>query len=895
MDALRDKFATQSNSVRRAFREVAQPGCEAAPKVLCVASPSLIRRQDRITKSQIRRLLHNLNLVGVGPKVVTELFNAIDIDGNGSIDYREFKVAFGEGICGGGYQGMDVFRGEESHLANVKSRSLRNGLREMGLNSAIEELRARMATQHMKVRTAFRALDRDCSGTLERGEMRALLESYHIKLSDADMDRLMAQIDTDGSGKISYREFNEYFGADIAGGKFKNAGGMESALATAEEKRAEKHEEARKECCHSYHQNWTTADFMNAMETIMMTRARTVRRIFRVADNDKSGCIDAQEWHAALCQMNLEMSPSKAKEFFDALDKNGDGRINYREFVNAFGDIVAGYRDTGIMTAHLARQEKAKAEFGNMMHQPRHVPKVPRYTVHQIKELVARRLGGKYKSACTAFRHIDMNKGGCLDKDELRRFIKDLNVELVEEDYEMLYRELDCDANGSINYDEFLYWFGEAICGAPWQANESTGLCTEGVPHAVNRTPKPPLLSVKEALRLLHVKLTENSTSVNKVFKRYNKGRSTKLSRKQFKLMFDNYHLHVNDEVITEIVRHLQRRHGDLPNDGSGVSFALFVKEFGKSIAGEAFVGVIDRNPGPGELCRELKPTPKCTAKEARAMLITKLITNFKHNRTAFTRFNLARDHAMSKDELRYALTHYHIHLSDAEFKEFVKEFDQDDNGIIDFREFISVVGAEVSGTQDNGLSVRMQAADDRQKERLKDLNKQLERQSFDHSESESESEIDEEGRHHHFHIHHHKGDRRLPKGVQYHTPTDEVFEQPESHCPSSTCYSNVNDNLAFLETKTRRKLQHAIMLANQETVPGDVRWTQAPIITARRSQQALRKARCLKDMDQATTNWDIAKETTSSKVALHSKHWRNPPARHFHRAVSEPLIITHR
>lgn len=27
IEALKDKFATQSNSVRRAFREVAQPGC----------------------------------------------------------------------------------------------------------------------------------------------------------------------------------------------------------------------------------------------------------------------------------------------------------------------------------------------------------------------------------------------------------------------------------------------------------------------------------------------------------------------------------------------------------------------------------------------------------------------------------------------------------------------------------------------------------------------------------------------------------------------------------------------------------------------------------------------------------------------------------------------------
>ena len=36
MEALRDKFATQSNSVRRAFREVAQPGCSCADEILCV-------------------------------------------------------------------------------------------------------------------------------------------------------------------------------------------------------------------------------------------------------------------------------------------------------------------------------------------------------------------------------------------------------------------------------------------------------------------------------------------------------------------------------------------------------------------------------------------------------------------------------------------------------------------------------------------------------------------------------------------------------------------------------------------------------------------------------------------------------------------------------------------
>ncbi len=174
--------------------------------------------------------------MGVGPKVLTEVFNTIDVDRNGSIDYREFKDAFGEGICGGGYEGMDVFHGEKSHIENIKNRCLRNSPRNMKLETAITELRTRMATQHTKVKTAFRALDRDSSGKLEKGELLLLLKNYHIKLRDADVDKLIARIDTDNSGKVSYREFNNFFGSDIAGSAFGNSTAMNSGLGRIEDK-----------------------------------------------------------------------------------------------------------------------------------------------------------------------------------------------------------------------------------------------------------------------------------------------------------------------------------------------------------------------------------------------------------------------------------------------------------------------------------------------------------------------------------------------------------------------------------------------------------------------------------------------------------------------------------
>lgn len=173
--------------------------------------------------------------------------------------------------------------------------------------------------------------------------------------------------------------------------------------------------------------------------------------------------------------------------------------------------------------------------------------------------------------------------------------------------------------------------------------------------------------------------------------------------------------------------------------NGNGLDFPLFVKEFGKSIAGEAFIGVMNLNSGSADVRKETKPTPKCTAKQARAMLVEKLVTNFKDSRNAFARFNPARDNAMTTTKLRSVLTQYHIHLSDDEFAKLAKEFDESDSGLVNFQKFISVVGAEVGGMADDGLSAKMQAAADMQRAKFKHFHKDLGHQSFESSDSESE------------------------------------------------------------------------------------------------------------------------------------------------------------
>ena len=57
------------------------------------------------------------------------------------------------------------------------------------------------------MREAFKKLDRDGSGTVERDEMRVMLRMYNIGCSDDDFEDLIQKYDKNGDGKFSYGEF----------------------------------------------------------------------------------------------------------------------------------------------------------------------------------------------------------------------------------------------------------------------------------------------------------------------------------------------------------------------------------------------------------------------------------------------------------------------------------------------------------------------------------------------------------------------------------------------------------------------------------------------------------------------------------------------------------------
>jgi len=71
----------------------------------------------------------------------------------------------------------------------------------------LEEEDAEAMTQELK--EAFRLYDREGNGYITTGTLREILAALDDKLSSDDLDGIITEIDTDGSGTVDFDEFME--------------------------------------------------------------------------------------------------------------------------------------------------------------------------------------------------------------------------------------------------------------------------------------------------------------------------------------------------------------------------------------------------------------------------------------------------------------------------------------------------------------------------------------------------------------------------------------------------------------------------------------------------------------------------------------------------------------
>jgi len=171
---------------------------------------------------------------------------------------------------------------------------------------------------------------------------------------------------------------------------------------------------------------------------------KQVMSIFSHFDTDCSGAIDRDEFRAMAACMDLHMDDSEIDNVFTIVDLDKNGTIEFEEF---YEWLIYSKRKGNIMKSGLKKLAT-------------HAGFVPQDNPDKILEI---------------FNKIDTDKSGAIDPDEFRALVRDMHLKMDDVEVMALFKSIDLDGNGTLEFNEFLTWWQNSVSGygsmsdAAWQ------------------------------------------------------------------------------------------------------------------------------------------------------------------------------------------------------------------------------------------------------------------------------------------------------------------------------------------------------------------------------------------------------------------------------------------
>ncbi|XP_016081029.1 calmodulin-A-like [Ornithorhynchus anatinus] len=135
--------------------------------------------------------------------------------------------------------------------------------------------------QVAKCKEAFELFDQDADGTITTKELGTVMRSLGQNPTEAELKGIIDQVDTDGNGTVDFPEF---------------LGLMAQMMKDPEVEDG-------------------------------------IREAFRMFDKDGNGYISAAELRQVLATLGEKLTDEEVDEMIRGADTDGDGKVNYEEFV----------------------------------------------------------------------------------------------------------------------------------------------------------------------------------------------------------------------------------------------------------------------------------------------------------------------------------------------------------------------------------------------------------------------------------------------------------------------------------------------------------------------------------------------------------------------------------
>ena len=374
----------------------------------------MVKGEEKLKKAEVEWLIHKL-----------------DSNGDQEIDYRELlSFAYGKDLLPNSLHDSE----ERAYDGTNKAREVDISITEKPVSNYQDEkdvdLEFRVSATAKKLkqiflsvvssgrasdfREIFEAIDTDNSGAITRKEFLGVLDQIDFKISMDVHDALLDRFDVDGNGTINYRDFLRFCSMNANGQDSELGQSMQAVL------------KVRKALQHLLTKGGDE-DGNNGTSN-KYDGIRDVQSIFNDMDKDGAGTIDITEFRDAMLRWGTGLSENEITIFGERFDYDGDGEVDYNEFLRFIYNDRQDVRWNGDMT-----------------------------TVRKLRKIysTAVSLNGE-QDLMIAFKRYDSSKDGLIKNSDFRKVLEDTWLELSRDDIDDVIRRFQIEKDGRICYEKFI-------------------------------------------------------------------------------------------------------------------------------------------------------------------------------------------------------------------------------------------------------------------------------------------------------------------------------------------------------------------------------------------------------------------------------------------------------
>ncbi|RHZ23837.1 hypothetical protein DYB37_000305 [Aphanomyces astaci] len=277
------------------------------------------------------------------------------------------------------------------------------------------------------------------------GEIVLVFDGYGIHLTTDEAKNLLCEYEENNDLNLPYQEFVDNFALMLRSKESGKRHVIKKTRLTEHVKRLQTFQHG----------------VIQEMNELLKLRLRdswsTFRETLRGLDKDKSGFLSAEAFLKVLRKFNIPITMESLESLMLRYDANGDGIVNYAEFIAQFGASFSNYNAERVgnsilqHTAHdfsvAAVDEKEQSNFLR----------------GQVRKLVDDKVAATWTNLRAAFLELDADKNGILTPDELKRMLMRFQIDLTDGQFQQLLACYDTNNDGQVNVVEFFNHFGEEI------------------------------------------------------------------------------------------------------------------------------------------------------------------------------------------------------------------------------------------------------------------------------------------------------------------------------------------------------------------------------------------------------------------------------------------------